>query len=69
MHTDVHNTCNGEMIAVTVGDMFSPASLLTPLEAEYLRLQLTSALRIASAIPTYHPHQIESFENEGGLYA
>lgn len=69
MHTEVHNTCNNGMIAVTVGDKFSPASLLTPLEAEFLRLQLTNAIREACAVPTYHPHQIESYENEGGLYA
>lgn len=74
MHTDAHSTCNGQMIAVTVGDIFSPAMLLTPLEASYLKLQLTSAIKAADyakqeSIATMHEYQaLERFEGDGGLY-
>lgn len=74
MHTDAHSTCNGQMVAITIGEIFSPAMLITPTEAAFLSVQLANAMREASyarteALATAHEyHALQSFENEGGLY-
>lgn len=58
LYTDARATCDNTMIAVTMGDPFTPALIMTPLEAEYLKLQLTKALRQTAAIPSYHSESI-----------